>query len=382
MALSPRIEFRQSQLLVMTPQLMQAIKLLQLSNLDLVAYVEAELERNPLLERAEEDGSGDGREQERQEPEASEAPEHGDAPDWLATSLEGGAAIEAKLDTDLGNIYQDDHGRAADETAPAMPAESWSAAPSRATVSSDDYNLEAFVAGEKSLADHLADQFGLATADPVLRLLGQAIISEIDEAGYFRADLAEVGARLGATLAAAEAALAVVQSFDPAGVGARDLAECLAIQLRERDRYDPAMAALVGHLDLIARRDHAALMRLCGVDVSELPPEVYAAQLEVARARLAMPWANTSFLQAARSVVMTSGRRSHVHAMIRRIKAPGLLIHGARDRLVPLSIGKDVARLRPDWRFTVLDDVGHVPQLQVPERWLAAVTSWLDEMRA
>ncbi len=123
-------------------------------------------------------------------------------------------------------------------------------------------------------------------------------------------------------------------------------------------------------------------MRLCGVDVNELPPEVYAAQLEVARARLAMPWANTSFLQAARSVVMTAGRRSHVHAMIRRIKAPGLLIHGALDRLVPLSIGEDVARLRPDWRFAVLDGVGHVPQLQVPERWLATVTGWLDEMRA
>lgn len=123
-------------------------------------------------------------------------------------------------------------------------------------------------------------------------------------------------------------------------------------------------------------------MRLCGVDVNELPPEVYAAQLEVARARLAMPWANTSFLQAARSVVMTAGRRAHVHAMIRRIKARGLLILGARDRLVPVSVGKDVARLRPDWRLTVLDDVGHVPQLQVPERWLAEVTSWLDEVPA
>lgn len=123
-------------------------------------------------------------------------------------------------------------------------------------------------------------------------------------------------------------------------------------------------------------------MRLCGVDVNELPPAVYAAQLEVARARLAMPWANSTFLKAARSVVMTAGRRGHVHAMIRRIKAPGLLIHGTRDRLVPLSVGKDVARLRPDWRLTVLDDVGHVPQLQVPERWLAAVTSWLDETAA
>ena len=123
-------------------------------------------------------------------------------------------------------------------------------------------------------------------------------------------------------------------------------------------------------------------MRLCGVDVNELPPAVYAAQLEVARARLAMPWANQSFLRAARSVVMTAGRRGHVHAMLRRIKAPGLLIHGSRDRLVPMSVGEDVKRVRPDWRLTVLDDVGHVPQLQVPERWLAAVTSWLDEVAA
>jgi pimeloyl-ACP methyl ester carboxylesterase len=123
-------------------------------------------------------------------------------------------------------------------------------------------------------------------------------------------------------------------------------------------------------------------MRLCGVDVKELPPEVYAAQLDVARARLAMPWAHASFIEAARSVVMTAGRRAHVHAMIRRIKAPGLVICGALDRLVPLSISEEVARLRPDWRLTVLDGVGHVPQLQVPERWLAAVTSWLDDVPA
>ena len=123
-----------------------------------------------------------------------------------------------------------------------------------------------------------------------------------------------------------------------------------------------------------------ATMRLCGVDVKQLPPEVYEAQLEVARARLSMPWANESFIQAARSVVTTAARRGHVRAMIQSIKAPGLLIHGSRDRLVPLSAGEDVARLRPDWRLTVLDGVGHIPQLEVPARWLAAVTSWLDEV--
>lgn len=122
-----------------------------------------------------------------------------------------------------------------------------------------------------------------------------------------------------------------------------------------------------------------ATMQLCGVDVKQLPPEVYEAQLEVTRARLSMPWANESFIQAARSVVTTAARGEHVRAMIRSIKAPGLLIHGSRDRLVPLSVGEDMARLRPDWRLTVLDGVGHIPQLEVPARWLAAVTSWLDE---
>ena len=266
MALSPRIELRQSQLLVMTPQLMQAIKLLQLSNLDLVAYVEAELERNPLLERAEADDGGAAPDHDP----AEERPAARDGVEWLETSLEGGEAIEAKLDTDLGNIYQDDHGRAAAETAPSVPPDSWSAAPTRATVSSDDYNLEAFVAGEKSLSDHLSDQLGMATADPALRLVGQAIISELDEAGYLRAEIAEIAARLGATPEDAERALSLVQSLEPTGVGARDLAECLAIQLRERDRYDPAMATLVANLDLVARRDHAALMKLCRVDGEDL----------------------------------------------------------------------------------------------------------------
>jgi RNA polymerase sigma-54 factor len=271
MALSHKLELRQSQSLVMTPQLMQAIKLLQLSHLDLIAYVDAELERNPLLERAESEDAG---------PEAPAEPAEGpdrsgdfveESPDWLETRLDTDPqSIERKLDTDLGNVYQDDNGRAAAETAPAMPGESWNAAPSRQSVSSEDYNLEAFVAGDKTLAEHLSEQLGLAVADPTVRLIGLAIINEIDEAGYLRADLDGIAERLGAPVAAVEKALAIVQAFEPSGIGARDLAECLAIQLRERDRLDPAMAALLAHLDLVARHDHAALMRLCGVDAEDL----------------------------------------------------------------------------------------------------------------
>lgn len=275
MALSHKLELRQSQSLVMTPQLMQAIKLLQLSNLDLVAYVDAELERNPLLERADsDDGDGgpagdtdDGGEDTRPADNGRDVSD--DMPDWMETRLDGAAAIADKLDTDLGNVFQDDPGRPVAEAAPPAPTEPWGA-PSRQPVSSEDYNLEAFVAEEKSLADHLSDQLGLAIADPTRRLIGQALINEIDEAGYLQADIAGIAERLGTSAAEVEDVLAIVQTFEPAGVGARNLSECLAIQLAERDRLDPAMKALVAHLDLVAKRDLATLKRLCGVDDEDL----------------------------------------------------------------------------------------------------------------
>jgi len=268
---------RQSQSLVMTPQLMQAIKLLQLSNLDLVAYVDAELERNPLLERSDsDDGESDDRRGSGETPDDGEARFEGGGDtavdnDWSESRIETDPeAIAANFDTDLANVFPDDAGKPAAEVAPALPVESWSAAPSRQPISSEDYNLEAFVAEQKTLADHLADQFGLAVSDPTMRLVGQVLISEIDEAGYLRADLADIAERLEAPAELVESTLSVIQTLDPPGVGARDLAECLAIQLRERDRYDPCMQALVAHLDLVARRDNAQLRRICGVDDEDL----------------------------------------------------------------------------------------------------------------
>ena len=272
MALSHKLEMRQSQSLVMTPQLMQAIKLLQLSNLDLVAYVETELERNPLLERADaEDGSAEGADDASPAERPSENGDGDDRGEWLETSLESDPqAIAAKLDTDLANVFPDDNGQAPAEIPPSLPIEGWSAGQSRQPVSSEDYNLEAFVADQKSLIDYLSDQLGLAAADPVTRLIGQAIVNEIDETGYFRGDLDAIAERLGAPRRAVDDVLTLIQSFDPSGVGARDLSECLAIQLRERDRFDPAMALLVANLELVARRDHAAMMKLCGVDSDDL----------------------------------------------------------------------------------------------------------------
>ncbi len=276
MALSQKLLIRQSQALVMTPQLMQAIKLLQLSNLDLAAYVENELEQNPLLERSREGDDGPAAEHDAAQDGGppAEAPS-GDAQsgDWLGQELETSrTTIEDRLDTNLENVFPDDAGAPAEPTPRAAdPAgySEWSGVGAGGR-EAGEYNLEAFVSAETTLASHLGDQLVLAIADPVRRIIGQHLIDLVDEAGYLVGDLAAVAEKLGAPLADVEAVLAIVQTFEPSGVAARNLAECLAIQLKERDRFDPAMQALVAHLDLLARRDLAALRKACGVDDADL----------------------------------------------------------------------------------------------------------------
>jgi RNA polymerase sigma-54 factor len=269
MALTTKLEFRQSQALVMTPQLMQAIKLLQLSNLDLSAYVEEELERNPLLERADDGETSPG---EPAEPRAASSDEAASADrigEELAVSR---SAIEGELGTGLDNVFPDDgDGQPAPRAGSDAPAaySEWSGVGSGGR-ENGEYNLEAFISNEVTLADHLSEQLMLAVADPAQRMVGQYLIDLIDDAGYLTADLASASEKLGTPISAVEAALKIIQGFDPAGVGARNLNECLALQLKERDRFDPAMQALVGHLELLAKRDVAALRRICGVDDEDL----------------------------------------------------------------------------------------------------------------
>ena len=279
MALSQRLEFRQSQALVMTPQLMQAIKLLQLSSLDLAAYVEGELERNPLLERAEaDDTSMPGTEPEGSSPEGGDGGEGGESgemaantPDWIGEDLETNrASMEQGLGTELENVFPDDGG---EKTAPVeMPPPAYSEWSGVGSGGSEDanYNLESFVTAEITLADHLAEQMALAISDPASRMIGQYLVDMVDETGYLVGDLDTVADKLGAPRSDVDAVLAVLQTFDPPGVCARNLTECLALQLKERDRFDPAMRTLVEHLDLLAKRDLAALRRLCGVDDEDL----------------------------------------------------------------------------------------------------------------
>ena len=277
MALTTKLIMRQGQALVMTPQLLQAIKLLQFSNLELAAFVQEELERNPLLERAEDmpdphEPNGTTGDSDRIELAPSADFNEAAEADWNTESFATDrGALESSLGTELSNTFDDDRaptpGEQPDFVEGAGPsANSWTGSPGSAGGDGEATNLEAYVAAEISLKDHLVEQLLLAVSDPVDRIIGQTLINSIDEAGYFSENLAEVADRLSASYERVEKVLKTVQTFDPSGIGARNLAECLAIQLREKDRFDPAMQALVGHLELVGKRDFASLRKICGVD--------------------------------------------------------------------------------------------------------------------
>jgi RNA polymerase sigma-54 factor len=264
MALMQRLELRQGQSLVMTPQLQQAIKLLQMSNLDLQAFVETELERNPLLERDE-----------RAEAPAPERQEHAASDVATAISNDAQAAERlAGLGTGLENVYADEaRADAANRELPPAGADSgWSGLRQSRHVSldSDDVSFDATLTKNKTLAEHLTDQMVLSVIQPAERLIAQHLIGMINEAGYLTGDVASVAETLGADTATVERVLSLLQELDPPGVFARDLKECLALQLRDKDRFDPAMALLVDHLELIAKRDFAALKSICKVDLEDI----------------------------------------------------------------------------------------------------------------
>ncbi len=258
----------------MTPQLMQAIKLLQLSNLDLVAYVEAELERNPLLDSSAE-----------AEPPAAEADgaQAADAAAANGEALNGSEfeaaspASEARVDNRLDDTSPDENESIRPRTSDTPAGYSEWAGTGSGGREDGDYNLEAFVSAETTLADWLREQLMLALTDPMRRMIGQYLIDLVDESGYLPGDVAAAAERLGTSVAEVEGVLAILQTFDPPGICARDLAECLAIQLKEHNRYDPAMAALIGRLDLLGRRDFAQLKKICGVgdeDLADMVAEI------------------------------------------------------------------------------------------------------------
>jgi RNA polymerase sigma-54 factor len=248
MALGPRLDLRQSQSLVMTPQLQQAIKLLALSNLELESYLAEALEGNPLLDTASADSDGSA------DDPGDDAPAPAADPPDTDQALASDAGTADDLDVDFAE-ERFHHDSASDSVG--------------LSGASEDIDFDSFAEAEGTLHDHLLAQVGERFSG-LEAMVAEQIVALIDEAGYLRADLAEVAQRLGVPLARVEAVLAGVQCFDPSGVGARDLAECIAIQAREADRYDPAMATLIAHLDLVAKGAFPQLKRICGVDDEDL----------------------------------------------------------------------------------------------------------------
>ena len=239
MALGPRLDLRQSQSLVMTPQLQQAIKLLALSNLEIETFIGDALESNPLLE------AGELRAEDREAPTEAEPRD--------ATSAEGDRA----LDIDTSALDRD------------RDTGDWSAQMAGGG-SLDGPDLENREGGELSLADHLEAQIGAAAPDQSTAFIARHIINLLDEAGYLTAPLREIAGALGVPLADVEAALECVQSLEPTGVGARSLSECLALQAKEADRYDPCMEVMLDNLDLVAKGAFAHIRRICDVDEEDL----------------------------------------------------------------------------------------------------------------
>jgi len=253
---------RQGQSLVMTPQLQQAIKLLQLSNLELATYVEQELEKNPLLERDERDQGP------IQEPvaEAASAPE-GEALD--ASLAREDFSKAADIDAEREDVHAEDFG--SDRTAGDSGPSDWASLKSGPRLDDGGENsIERTLAQAASLRDHLTDQLTIAALDGERRLIGAALIDSIDEAGYCRADLDELAGRLVVPLETVREVLNVVQGFEPTGVGARDLGECLALQLKEQGRLDTIMQAFLQNLELVAKRDIPQLCALCSCDAEDI----------------------------------------------------------------------------------------------------------------
>jgi RNA polymerase sigma-54 factor len=252
MALTPKLELRQTQGLVMTPQLQQAIKLLQMSNFELQSFVAAELERNPLLER-EEDSDAQSTPSEQPQGAGQDEGETGGAehqPDTFEEeSRTDEPAIPGPNDSGWSNL---------------------SGASGGSFNRSEDFEFASTVSREITLQEHLTQQLHLNIADAGDRMIGGFLIGMVDETGYLSGDIDAVAATLGARVEDVERVLLSLQQFDPPGVCARNLQECLELQLKEAGRFDPIMAKFVANLHLLARRDFVGLQKICRAEAEEI----------------------------------------------------------------------------------------------------------------
>ena len=245
----------------MTPQLQQAIKMLQLSNIELADFVEAEIEQNPLLEHGADDGD------EAPGPaEGEPAPvESNGAPVALPEALADG-----ELTSEAAEHWRDAAGEDGDGSVDrGGDGQLWQTRGS-GRADGEMLGIEQAASRPRTLREHLIEQIGADLPDVGDRVIAFHLLDQLDETGYLRGGLDGVAERLGCPQARVERVLARLQEFDPTGVFARDLPECLALQLRDRNRLDPAMQALLDNLPLLAARNVPALVRICGVDAEDL----------------------------------------------------------------------------------------------------------------
>ncbi len=258
MAITPRLEIKQSQSLLMTPELRQAINLLQLNNLELAELVEQELASNPLLEKEDEHLAG-------------QPDDFAPTIDDLNTAPEP-AEEEFKPDIDYDTGFDDDF--ASDREGYDIESDySWSdynKSKDRLSADADFDYCEQKVAGTKSLHQFLSEQIGIRFTSPADKLIAGLLTENLDAAGYFRGDIKEIASRLKTTPGRIENILEALKGFEPSGIFAQDLSECLAIQLKDRNRYDPAIAKLLENLPLLAAGKFKELQQICRCDSEDL----------------------------------------------------------------------------------------------------------------
>jgi pimeloyl-ACP methyl ester carboxylesterase len=120
-------------------------------------------------------------------------------------------------------------------------------------------------------------------------------------------------------------------------------------------------------------------LRAAAADYRSLDPRLVSAMVDLAGIRQDFDYATEAFVEAAQSIFQAQLRPAKYRALVRAITRPALVIHGALDQLVPLGTAEAAVREHPNWRLVVFDDLGHIPQMEAPERWLAAVEGWLDD---
>ena len=301
MVLGPRLDLRQGQSLVMTPQLQQAIRLLQMSSVELTDHIEQEIGQNPLLEREDPEGGAEGTSDgplaesfaagqvtdsgssfgdadradfvgdtvTSDDPSFDDADLAPDASDHAISESIG--CDERALDTDYENVYEPES--ASDGAVPAGEGEEllWNTSGIGGGGFDDErISMENIAVNNTTLRDHLIGQINIDLQNPVDIMIAACLVDLLDDNGWLSGSLEPVAAALGCKIERVNEVLARCQQCDPPGIFARTLSECLSIQLREKNRFDPAMQALLNNLELLARREFVELRRLCGVDNEDL----------------------------------------------------------------------------------------------------------------